>query len=146
MRYLFLVALALTLVPTASAAHPPKPCVLLTNAQVDTVLGSSVAERSLSGNGKFYTCTWLGPPEGSFDSHPSVMLTTRFLSKAEFVHEAQTMSGSEVSGVGSVAFVALSGATLQTWQGGLVLEFDYNKVTGSLAGKEKLAKLAVAHL
>jgi len=144
--YPFLVSLAVALAPTA-AAHPPNPCSLATNAQVANVLGGTVSGRNAAGNEKFLSCTWFGAAEGYSDAHPSVMLQTRLASKSDFVHEAQTMAGStKVAGLGGFGFVALGGATLQTWQDGVVLEFDYQMVTGSLRARENLAKLALAHL
>ena len=45
-----------------------------------------------------------------------------------------------------VSSVALGGATLETWQGGVALAFDFNMITGSPQTQKTLAKQALTHL
>ncbi len=124
MRFLVPVLLALSAVSAASAARPPDPCALLTNAQVTKAIGYKVAlHRSGPGLTPFYrSCTWSGPAIGFTQSRPSLMLQTSRLSKARFLNGAQ--GHALIAGLGGPGYELMDGNIVLAWRDGVALMFE----------------------
>ena len=124
MRFLVPVLVALWMSSAASAARPPDPCALLTNAQVTKAIGYKVALHS-SGPGltPFYrSCTWSGPAIGFTQSRPSLMLQTSRLSKARFLEGAQ--GHVLIAGLGGPGYELMDGNIVLAWRDGVALMFE----------------------
>jgi hypothetical protein len=149
-RWIAVVGAALALAPAASTAALPKPCALLTNAQVAKLLGSKIDDRVASGNGRYLACKWMGASLGSYAAvQRSLMLQVSRTTKAQFTQAARRAQGAaRVRGVGEAAYVENGGgnAFLTVYARGYVLQLSDAFVTSSLGVEKAAAKLAVARL
>jgi hypothetical protein len=142
-------ALALALTPATPAAALPKPCALLTNAQVAKLLGSKVVDRVASRAGHGLACKWNGASlGGAFAVQRSLMLQVARATKAQFEQTARMTQGAvRVRGVGEVAFVENGGtAFLSVYARGYMLQLSDAFVTSSLGVEKAAAKLALTRL
>ncbi len=127
MRFLVPVLLALSAVSAASAARPPDPCALLTNAQVTKAIGYKVALHSTGPGltGLYRSCTWSGPAIGFTQSRPSLMLQTSRLSKARFLNGAQ--GHALIAGLRGPGYELMDGNIVLAWNDGVALMFEFEQ-------------------
>ena len=144
MRWL-LIASALCaaglLAGSASAAQPPDPCVLITNSDAATALGSTppkVKSKLVAGA---RTCTY------TIKKKVMIVATTKVASKAAFDKSAKATKGIVVP-IQGVSFDAWSanGTKLLVWQKGTAITMTFTGFEPFVAVQQALAKTAVGRL
>jgi hypothetical protein len=148
MQFLATVVLALTLTTSASSGAP-KACALLTNAQAAHLIGGKIETRTPGGSGQVNSCTWAGPPLGTFTSvHAQLFVQARRMEKAQFTKNANAMQGVvRVHGVGDVAFVDTGpGKVLQAWQKGYSLLIQASRTADDMQTEKAAATAVFARL
>jgi hypothetical protein len=105
MRWMLALAVALTVVPAASA-RLPNACTLLTRAQAEAALGAKLQWSQRQGNKLSSTCTFHGEPyNASAYAQPTLTLVVNRITPARF-RQAFRVSATafRVRGVGDDAY------------------------------------------
>lgn len=146
MRFLVPVLMALWMASAASAARPPDPCPLLTNAQATKAIGYKVALHSTgTGLTGFYrSCTWSGPAIGFTQSRPSLILQASRSTQAQFLKGAQ--GHALIAGLGGPGYELMDGNIVLAWRNGVTLMFEFDQAQTTprstlVVVSEALAKL-----
>jgi hypothetical protein len=144
--------------PVASPAKlaPPNPCTLLTNAEVASVFGATVAYKSSEPN---LGCTWSGRPFERQYGQRKVTLDVARVTRADFdgfstfiVMDGTSGSrriakSARIQGVGEAAFAQIfAGVDLEVYYRGFVVTVTTSFVGSPLAAQKRLAAAAIARL
>jgi hypothetical protein len=137
----FVICAAAALAGTASAAQPPDPCVLITNTDASTALGTTppkVKSKLVAGA---RTCTY------TVKKKVMTVATTKVASKAAFDKSVKANKGIVVPILG-VSFDAWSanGTKLYVWQKGTAITMTFTGFEPFVATQQSLAKTAVGRL
>jgi hypothetical protein len=146
----------LVLAPVASAAKPPNPCSLLTNAEVAKATGSKVVSvtNTRTSDNYYRVCAWKGQnlaKSGSV-SMPVQRVVSVFLRKtthAQFLSLAESEPGATpIHGVCDVAFVTRQGegGFFNCYARGYSILMTISFVTNDIPVEKTLARDAAARL
>jgi hypothetical protein len=124
----------------------PKPCSLLSNAQVATIVGGSVATRTSSSSYGDLNCTWSSPRQGYMQFRQTFSVDIARATKTQFKRMARRSIPplEPISGVGAPAYG--SGSFFNVWKDGIVVQFDGTLVNVYPQRAIALARAIVAHL
>jgi hypothetical protein len=144
MRWLLIasaVCAAGLLARSAAAASPPDPCVLITNVDASTALGSTppkVKSKLVAGT---RTCTY------AIKKKVMTVAITKVATKAAFDKSVKTTKGI-VLPIQGVSFDAWSanGTKLYVWQNGTAITMTFTGFEPFVAVQQSLAKTAVGRL
>ena len=125
----------------ASAAPPPDPCVLITNVDASTALGSvppKVKSKLVSGA---RTCIY------TVKKKAMTVQTTKVASQAAFDKGAKAIKGIvfPIQGIGADAWSA-NGTKLLVWQNGTAITMTFTGFEPFVSVQQALAKTALGRL
>jgi hypothetical protein len=138
-----------------ASAGLPKPCTLLTNAEVTKAFGTKIQSRTADGS----SCTWNGVPLGTFTTAaPSLTLDVAQVTEAQFRKSAvAVVPGAEpgtmvreqgllVKHIGDLAYSMANGTDFTVWYRGTMLNFESSVLVSPLEAAKALAKIALTRL
>ena len=128
------------------SANPllPNPCLLLSSAQVASVVGGSPASHTLGGNKLSRTCTWTGPPLGYMQTQSTLYVTVSQISKARFLAEQAKTHQARIDGLGTPAYGNKLGLTI--WKDNVMLNLDNAQLAVTPTKAIALARAALREL
>jgi hypothetical protein len=136
-----LAAQSLSVARPASAAKTPNPCVLITNSDASTALGSTPPQAKAKIVAGVLTCTY------TVKKKVMTVAATRVASKAAFDKSAKANKGIVVP-IQGLSFDAWSanGTKLLVWQNGTAITMTFTGFEPFVSTQQALAKTAVGRL
>ena len=144
MRFLLLataVVAAGLLVGTARAAQPPDPCVLITNVDASTALGSTPPQTKSKIVAGVRTCTY------TVKKKSMSVQATKVATQSAFDKSVKKNKGLviPIQGVGADAWSA-NGTKLLVWENGFAITMTFTGFEPFVATQQSLAKTALGRL